>query len=140
MISKKITSLLFLALCAALTLGTLALTTGKPNSGRYDPIEARENPNRPQTELLPIMLRAGGFVPREISRPAGEYVLSVNDQSGLPGLELRLARENGGRMHEVKLSRRKPYWRQLLRLTPGTYIITEANHPEWVCRITVSAN
>ncbi len=137
---KKITTLLFLGVSSALTLGALALTTGKPNPGGHDPAVARENPNRPQAELLPVMLRAGGFVPREISRPAGEYVLSVNNQSGIPGLELRLTRENGERMHEAKLSHRKPYLRQPLRLTPGTYMITEADHPEWVCRITVTAN
>jgi hypothetical protein len=140
MTGKKISSLLFLALSAALTLGVLALATVKLNSAGHDSAEARGNPSRPQAELLPVMLRAGGFVPREITKSAGEYVLSVNDQSGTPGLELRLARENGERTHEAKLSRRKPYWRQLLRLTPGTYLITEANHPEWSCRITVTAN
>lgn len=140
MVSKKIISLFLLGLSAALTLGVLALVTGKSNMEGRDPTEARGNPNRPPAELLPVMLRAGGFVPREISRPVGEYVLSVNDQSGMPGLELRLERDKGERMHESKLSRHKPYWRQLLRLTPGTYLITEVNHPEWVCRIIVTAN
>ena len=140
MVSKKIISLLFLVLTAALTLGVLAFATGKPNIEGRDPVEVRGNPNRLQADLLPIMLRAGGFVPREISRPAGEYILSVNDQSGMPRLELRLVRDNGERTHEARLSRGKPYWRQVLRLTPGTYLLTEANHPEWVCRITVTAN
>jgi hypothetical protein len=140
MSNKRIGVLLCVPVLAALTLGVFAFTSPKPDSGNSKAADVQGNPNRPGAELLPVMLRAGGFVPREVSRPAGEYVLSVNDQSGMPGLELRLERENGGRMHEAKLSRRKPYLRQLFRLTPGTYLITEANHPEWACRITVTAN
>jgi hypothetical protein len=138
--TKKIGSLLGAILFAALTLGVLAVASNRLSQEGGEATDAQSNPNRPQAEMLPVMLRAGGFVPREISRPAGEYVLSINDQSGLQGVALRLDRENGNRMHEAKVSRRKPYWRQLLRLTPGTYLITEANHPEWVCRITVTAH
>lgn len=137
-VKKKV--LLSVPVLAALTFGVLAIASDKPATEGGKAAGVQGNQHRPQAEMLPVMLRAGGFVPREISRPAGEYVLSVNDQSGLPGLALRLQRENGERMHEAKVSRRKPYWRQLLRLTPGTYLITEANHPEWVCRITVTAN
>lgn len=137
---KVVGYLMTVTLLAALTLGVFALTSNKSNPDEGGAPVSQRDPNGPQAELLPVMLRAGGFVPREISRPAGEYVLSVNDQSGVPGLELRLDRENGRRMHEAKVSRRRPYWRQLLRLTPGTYLITETNHPEWVCRITVTAN
>lgn len=139
MSNKMIGSLMSVALLAALTLGVFALTPNKPNPGGGG-AAGQGHSHRPQAEMLPVMLRAGGFVPGEISRPAGEYVLSVNDQSGTQGLRLRLERENGERMHEARVSRSKPFWRQLLRLTPGTYLITEANHPEWVCRITVTTN
>jgi hypothetical protein len=139
MIGKKIASLLLIALSAALTICALALASGNPTIEGRGITEARDVPNHPQAEFLPVMLRLGGFVPREISRPAGEYVLSVNNQSGVPEVELRLQRENGERVHEAKVLRRKPYWRQLVRLTPGTYLITEASHPGWVCRITVTA-
>jgi hypothetical protein len=136
---KKIVALLCVPVSAALTLGVLALGSVKSDPGHGKAADAQGNPNRPQAEFLPVMLRSGGFVPREISRPAGEYVLSVNNQSRLAEVNLRLARENGERVHEAKVLRRKPYWRQLVRLTPGTYLITEASHPDWVCRITVTA-
>jgi hypothetical protein len=137
---KKVGVFLCVPALAALTLGALALDSVRPGPGNALTAEPPNKPDRPQTDFLPVMLRAGGFVPREISRPAGEYVISVNDQSGAQGLTLRFDRENGGRLHEAKVSRRKPHWRQLLRLTPGTYLITEADHPDWVCRITVTAN
>jgi hypothetical protein len=31
-------------------------------------------------------------------------------------------------------------WRQLVTLPPGSYALTEADHPGWVCRITITAN
>lgn len=89
--------------------------------------------------MLPISLRAGGFSPSEISRPAGDYYLSINNLSRAQDLTLRLSRENQGRVKEAKTSREKTYWREHVRLSPGTYLITEANHPDWVCRITVTA-
>lgn len=139
MSAKMIGSLLSVALLAALTLGVFALTSDKPEHEGSTAADAHGNPNRPQTELLPVTLRSGGFVPREMSRPAGDYILSINNLSGVPELDLRLSREGGEKMSETKVLRRKPYWRQLMRLTPGTYLITEAGHPEWTCRLTVTA-
>lgn len=99
---------------------------------------AQNNSERPRVEVLTISIRLPGFVPREITRPAGYYFLSVTNLSGARELSLRLERENGERLHEVNLSRGKSAWRQNVHLSPGTYLLTEANHPDWVCRITVT--
>lgn len=93
---------------------------------------------RPSVEVLPVYLRRPGFAPREITRPAGDYFLAVNNFSGVPDIVLRLDREQGDRLHEVKVTRDRPSWRQNIRLTPGVYLLTEADHPNWVCRITVT--
>jgi hypothetical protein len=97
------------------------------------------NAERSSVEVLPIYLRRPGFAPGEITRPAGDYFLAVKNISGVPDIVLRLDREKGGRLHEVKVMRDRPAWRQNVRLTPGVYLLTEADHPDWVCRITVTA-
>jgi hypothetical protein len=95
--------------------------------------------NPPPVEVLPIMLRRSGFEPREINRPAGYYFLSVNNFSGEPEIVLRFDREQGNRLHEVTIPRGRSRWRQNVHLTPGTYLLSEATHPRWVCRITITA-
>lgn len=90
-------------------------------------------------EALPIQLKAGGFVPREITKPKGDYFFSVQNVSGQEEVLLRLERENGERTNEVNLNKQKRSWRQLVHLAPGTYLMTEANHPNWVCRISITA-
>lgn len=91
-------------------------------------------------EALPLQLKRGGFVPMEITRPAGDFLFSVSNQSGVAEIDLRLGRENGARLHEARLKRERLRWRQQVRLTPGTYLLTEANHPNWVCRIVITAH
>jgi hypothetical protein len=85
-----------------------------------------------------IALRPSGFEPAEITRPAGRVLMAVSDQSGLENAVLRLTKEGDRRVQEVRLSRRKRLWRKVVDLAPGDYILTEASHPEWACRITVT--
>jgi hypothetical protein len=138
MFMKKAGLILSMPLFAALTFGVLALAKNEPAPDTAA-ADARNDLNKPLAEALPISLRAGGFSPSELSRTAGDYYLSINNLSRVQGLTLRLSRENQGRVKEAKTSREKTYWREHVQLSPGTYLITEANHPDWVCRITVTA-
>ncbi len=94
--------------------------------------------NEPQVVALPIVLKPLGFVPSEITKPAGDYFLSVGNQSGVSEITLRLDRERGERLHEAQVKKQRLRWRQAVHLTPGTYLLTEASHPRWVCRITIT--
>lgn len=98
------------------------------------PLEARE---KSKLEVLPIQLRPQGFVPQQIVRPAGDYLFSVGNQSGANEIELAFQQEHGRRQHEARLKKERLRWRQKVSLTPGTYLITEASHPDWVCRIII---
>jgi|SRR5215204_5833271 len=89
-----------------------------------------------ETEL--ITLRATGFEPSEITRPAGEFILMVENVTGEP-VNLRFDRETGERVHEMRMSREEPDWNESEDLRPGRYLMTEANHLDWVCRVTVTA-
>lgn len=104
------------------------------------PLTAATQGNPRETTVgLPIQLKKLGFVPLEITRPAGDYQLSVSNQSGVSEISLSLEREHGARLHEGRLNKERLRWRQNVRLTPGTYLLTEASHPDWVCRIVISS-
>ena len=85
-----------------------------------------------------ITLRPAGFERAQITRPRGLFGIAVENRSGLSDLELRLDRQGGARLNQAQLSRGKAHWKLTLDLLPGRYVLTEANHPEWSCGITIS--
>jgi len=144
---KKILVITALVLAAALVYATTpnivsawkgrdALKTAKLSSQTTQLVAFQSTPNQ-SGEVLAIQLRKGGFVPGEITRPKGQYSLLVNNASGEREIILRLHREAREKLHEAQL-RRGVAWRQFVRLTPGDYVISEANHPDWVCRLTIT--
>ncbi len=103
-------------------------------------------PVLPQTqsrlEAERITLRPTGFEPAEITRPAGRFLLAVNDRSGRESVTLLLHRSPGDLLNEVRMrdQRRKYEWRQVMNLPSGRYVLTELGRPDWVCRITLTSN
>jgi hypothetical protein len=83
---------------------------------------------------------ATGFEPKEINRPKGQFLLVVHNRSGVEEVNLRLDHEAGNRLHEVRVGRDRLDWRAPLDLHPGQYVLTEAGHPGWICRINVTAH
>lgn len=127
----------------SLVLAAFVLTAGLAASA-WAFLSARPGANAPgsgteRVEATVITIRPGGFEPAEITRPKGRFILAVNDRTWLPEVELRLERENGNRVHEVKVHRNRPNWREMVDLPPGQYVLREASHPDWACRITIAA-
>lgn len=89
-------------------------------------------------EATLVTIRPEGFEPAQITRSVSRFILSVENYSGLEEITLRLSPEGGSALHEVRLTREKLDWNQELDLQPGTYFLTEVNHPDWLCRITVA--
>lgn len=85
-----------------------------------------------------LTLRASGFETKEMSISAGDYFVIIQNATGLDQFALRIERETGERIHDVRLPRLKKRWRQMINFTPGNYIVSEADHPTWTCRITVT--
>jgi hypothetical protein len=113
-------------------------------SGGLESLNAQVEPSqggrpkvRVESEL--ITLRHDGFQPKEITRPQGRFFLAIDNRSGLEEVTLRLDHETGNRVKETKVLKEKPKWRGLLDLPPGHYLVTEADHPDWVCRLTITA-
>jgi hypothetical protein len=87
-----------------------------------------------------ITLTSTGFYPSEITRPKGPFLLAVDNRAGDQDIALRLTRANGTKEKEKRMVKGQSRWRQLVDLNPGKYVLTEANHPDWVCNINITAN
>jgi hypothetical protein len=90
-----------------------------------------------ESELITITPH--GFEPRELTRPPGQFLLLIDNRSDLAATLLSLTREAGPRTHEMHVPREEPNWSEVVDLQPGNYVLTEANHPRWECRITITA-
>ena len=90
-----------------------------------------------QTQTMRVTITTIGFDPDELARAAGPVTLALDNRSGLEEVHLRLDREGGERLVDVLVERGQLDWRGTVTLSTGTYILTEANHPDWSCRITV---
>jgi len=84
-----------------------------------------------------LTVRPAGLEPAEATLPADGYLVVVQNRSGLRGVTLWLDEEKRGRLLEMTLKARLD-WRRRVNLPPGNYTITAADHPEWVCHITVA--
>lgn len=130
---------------AAVTLAAGALPTSGPLTApeTTTPGAATAPPVSPpaaqsEVEAEVIVLRPTGFEPEEISRPAGRVLFAVDNQSGVDELVLRLEAEDGNLLHETRAARRTNVLRKVVNFRPGVYTLTEANNPEWRCRITIT--
>jgi hypothetical protein len=90
-----------------------------------------------QAEIITITPQ--GFDPAEITRAPGRFILMVENRSGLEAVTFRLDQENGSRLYEKALPQEQPDWSEAVDLQPGTYLLTEADHADWLSRITIAA-
>jgi hypothetical protein len=107
--------------------GEIKATTEQPQS-KDDPIEV---------EVL--TLRPGGFDPPEMKRPKGRFFLAITNRTQTPDLSLDLSRVSGNKLHEVRMARGRIRSLSDLDLNPGQYVLTEATHSKWKCRIEITS-
>lgn len=120
---------------AAVAWAGLALADSAASAA---PAAKREGAAQERVEVELITLRPSGFDPPGITRPRGKFILSVENRSGAHEVDLRLDREAGERQHQTRLTRGRLRWGKMVDLPPGRYVLSEANHPDWVCRITIT--
>jgi hypothetical protein len=118
----------------------LASTTPAIKTGQQAQAKARPNPPAGGGGVERIRVTSNGFEPAEVRRPKGPFYLLFNHSNHLPEIKLLLKRADGGKLREVGLKRngRKGRHAEFLNLPPGRYVLTEASHPEWICRITIT--
>ena len=143
-VAKSVALVVVLVLATYSVLATRARSSAPANS-LTDPTTVTTNGSVTQAEPSPqeltallLTIRPTGFDPAEITLPAGEYLVIVRNSTGLDEFALRLDRDAGERLHDVRMPRYKRRWKQVVSLSPGSYVVTETNHPQWTCRITVT--
>jgi hypothetical protein len=133
-LKQKLSWIILIALFSA---GVVGVAINRAYTHASSNIPAQQNPKG--LTALPFALRMNGFAPEEITRPAGNYLISVTNLTGMPELTFKLDRANGERVHSAKVPKEKRTWRQQVHLTPGDYLLTVMDHPDWSCRITITA-
>lgn len=147
------TALLTLAILATASLSgaLLGLRAGAAGRSAAPAAEPPTNTNvepvaprtvRPQqagqVEARLVTLTPRGFEPEEMLADT-RFILIVDDLTGLGDLQVELLRQTGGdKLHEVRLPRGRRNYTKELELPPGEYVLTEANHPNWQCTISVA--
>jgi hypothetical protein len=101
------------------------------------------DPNK--AEVLTLLLRPEGFSAPAVKVDAGVYWVDVVNRSTVRNVNVEIDRLPGSDMaatvathavagqEDLNLSR----FTKALQLTPGTYRVSIAGHPKWVCSITV---
>ena len=101
------------------------------------PLQAQQEGSDLQAEIITITPR--GFEPVQITRPPGRFILMVDNHSELAEVIFRLDQEGGARLYEVPMPQERAEWSEVIELQPGTYLLTEAQHADWLSRITITA-
>ena len=83
-------------------------------------------------------LRSTGFEPNEITRPAGRFLLAIDNVAGMGEMSFRLLNQSGALLRDFPANGRFRL-RQVVDLPTGRYALVESKHPNWVCRITITA-
>src|SRR5438132_1446300 len=125
-----------LILMAVVVLGALVWVSVRTYSKASIPNGGGKK--RERIDASVITLRPTAFEPKEVTRPQGLFLLVVDNRSNVPDILLRLDRDTGEREHEEHVKAGRIDWRKPFDLHPGRYLLSEATHPNWVCRITIT--
>lgn len=136
-----------LLLATPIALGAFGFVRGRTNrpliskTETSDPatsatMTSQNNSTRLDAEHL--TLRNTGFEPNEITRPAGRFLLAVDNVTGMGEMSFRLLHQSGARLRDFPAKGRFRL-RQVVDLPPGRYALVETNHRDWVCRVTITA-
>lgn len=91
----------------------------------------------PEVKLVLLALRPEGFETNEMQLEPGEHLFIIGNRTGLREVSMRLERQGSGRVAEATVGGRPRDWKTRLRFTPGTYVLTANDNPDWTCRIVV---
>jgi hypothetical protein len=100
-----------------------------------------QSPPQKNLEVVLVTIERQGIYPKEINLHKTRFILAVDNRAEVRSVTLQLDRaDGGGRVDGAIVPLEKLDWRTLVDVPPGHYVLSEANHPEWRCLITTSAN
>lgn len=91
----------------------------------------------PQVKLVLLALWPEGFETNEMQLEPGEYLFMIGNRTGLKEVNVSLQRDGRERLAAATIGGRQRDLKQRLSLTPGIYVVTANDNPNWICRITV---
>jgi hypothetical protein len=123
---------------AAIPVATSA-TTASVLAEPSQPVTVRSQSKDEDFQVKVVTLRPRGFEPEEITVAQKRFVLAIENRSRLDHVDIQLLRQTGNsdKIHEVHMQRGRTNSNDMFELPPGEYVLTEATHPTWTCRITV---
>lgn len=99
---------------------------------------AQATPAPGDVKVARLTLRPHGFEPKQMTRPNKTFYLMVENRSGIMDVNLRLDRVAGGRLREAPVKKRNQNLGEKFDLPPGSYRLSVAERPDWVCDITIT--
>jgi hypothetical protein len=148
----RVKTVLFLAACAVIATAITTTIFAKRSTTAENvissktisvaPVEVQESQKLPdeapsEIQVVLFALRTEGFEPTEMQLRPGEYLFVMRNRTGLDEVNVRLLSERGQQMLAAKVGLRRQDLKQRLHLTPGTYRLTETDHPDWTSTIIV---
>jgi hypothetical protein len=91
-------------------------------------------------KFLFLTVRPTGFEPSQVTLQAAQYLVLVENRTGLNSFGVVVEREQGERLRQVQIEPLQRRWKQTIDLKPGRYFISEAAHPEWKCILTITSH
>ena len=122
-------------IAALVVFNAVAARAGEGAGSSAPADKALPAPTPDTIEEVTLTIRAEGFDPTELARPAGRFLLSVDNRSAVEELTFRLNGEDGECLREMRIQRGTVDWSEMVDLPAGRYTLTEVNHAGWACRI-----
>lgn len=88
-------------------------------------------------EEVSLMLTAKGFAPAEVRPQGKKFLLSLDNRTDAKELTLRMVRNDGVQIREIRVPGGGGDWSELFELQPGNYTFSEVNHSNWTCTIVI---
>jgi hypothetical protein len=120
-----------------LIVGPAGEASGARGKASPSPADARPMASGTRLETTVVIATPEGFEPPVITRPKGPFYLLVRNHTGLQQATLRIDQVAGGHVGDTVIGKDTINWDNVFDLAPGTYNLTEALHPDWLCRINV---
>jgi hypothetical protein len=121
----------------ALFILTLCVFVSEGAAGFAANIHATDGVAKDGEAEVTLTLSADGFAPAQVTRPAGRFMLSVDNRTDVKALTLRLSDAGGTVVREIKVREGALDWSEEINLAAGQYTLMEASHSQWVCQLTI---
>ncbi len=131
-------ALLIAVVATTITLGARMWMTASSHAAGMEGSNTQTANQQLPPDVAFTTLTSSGFAPTVVMHAAGQFKLVVQNKSGIEPPALRFNGEtDGNAWRNVRTLGQVHGWTREVDLDAGTYTLTEANHPEWVCQVRV---